>query len=158
MKDHFLLPLPYLHKQRSVLRNLQPNFAKIFSVNSYSRNHLSCSEISVPSAVTLFQSPTDLPYHHGKWGMRKQPLHREGQDCKRNLCALRHRTEGQRVVVWLIWKDGAVSKKVNLISRKKLLFQSLPYIVLRDLNLVPSLGKILRPKRQRIISSDEDMK
>lgn len=133
-------------------------FCQYFSLNSYSRNHLNCSEISVPPAVTLFQSPTELPYHLGKWGVRKQPQHREGQDCKRNPCALRHRTEGQRVVVWLIWKDGAVNTKVNLIARKKLLFQSLPYIVLRDLNLVASLGKILRPKRQCVISSDEDIK
>lgn len=60
--------------------------------------------------------------------------------------------------MWLIWKDGAVNTKVNLIARKKLLFHSLPYIVLRDLNLVASLGKILRPKRQCVISSDEDIK
>lgn len=128
MKDHILLPLPYLHKQRSVLWTLQPNFANIFQLTLIPEIILTVMQ-SQPLLLSLFQSPAELPYHLGKWRVKKQPQHREGQDCKRNLCALRHRTEGQRAVVWLIWKDGAVNRKVNLISRKKLLFQSLPYKV-----------------------------
>lgn len=38
-------------------------------IDSFSRNHLSFSEISVPSAVSLVQGTTELPWHPGEWGV-----------------------------------------------------------------------------------------
>lgn len=118
MKDNFLFLLPYLHKQRSVLWNLQLNFANIFQLILIPE--ISCSGILVPSAVTLFQSPTELPITLGnrEWGNN----HSTGKiRIAREICVLwgtGQKAESSCVADLGRW-DCLHIIKVNLISRKK---------------------------------------